>query len=321
MQGRLSRVAWPILVAGVPMCEERVVWRTGLLLATREDLSEAEADAAGRVLGLDGQLRVLQVVEGSPAEVAGFQPGDAVLSFNGEPLKRRELSGREFAETLEAAVAEGRPAEFELRRAGQSLQRTVLPTLQCDYPAMLLDQPVVNAYADGDAIYVTPGMMRFAAADDELGLIVGHELAHNVMGHIQAKRLNAGIGLLFDLLAAAGGINTYGAFSDIGAQAYSQDFEAEADYVGLYLTARSGMDITGAPQFWRKMATLSPEGIERNYGSTHPSHPERFLHLEQIVAEIGHKRARSLSLVPEAKPDNPAPVEQTKARPVMGYDR
>ena len=56
----------------------------------------------------------------------------------------------------------------------------------------------------------------------------------------------AGVGLVFDILAAVAGVNTGGDFMRIGAEAgagaFSQDFEAEADYVGVYLMARGGYD-------------------------------------------------------------------------------
>ena len=112
----------------------------------------------------------------------------------------------------------------------------------------------INAFADGEAVYMMAGMMRFAENDQELALILGHELAHNVEAHISAKKVNATIGLVFDLLAAGAGVNTRGAFSQAGANSYSQDFESEADYVGLYYLARAGIEVDGAAYFWRRMA-------------------------------------------------------------------
>lgn len=321
LQSRLSRVAWPILRAGTPLCEQRVRWMSGAVFVTRGDLPAEEAEAAARLLGIGERLGVLVVVDGSPAARAGLEPGDELVSFNGTDLAGGNPSGRRFAESLEKALEGGQPASFGLRRNGAPLTVTVAPEQLCDYPAVVVDGAEVNAYADGEAIYFTRGMTRFAARDEELALIVGHELAHNVMGHIDAKRLNAGIGLLFDLLAAAGGVNTQGAFSNLGAMAYSKDFEEEADYVGLYLTALAGVDVTDAADFWRKMATLSPEGIESAYGSTHPSHPERFLHIEQSVAEVNTKRAAGLSLVPEARPDDPAAREEPAAASRVGFGR
>lgn len=44
----------------------------------------------------------------------------------------------------------------------------------------------LNAFADGDPIYVTTTMMRFAE-DDELHVVLARELAHNAMGHSGAE--------------------------------------------------------------------------------------------------------------------------------------
>ena len=44
----------------------------------------------------------------------------------------------------------------------------------------------------------------------------------------------------------------------IGAVAFSQEFELEADYIGLYIMARAGYSTDHAANFWRKMAARSP---------------------------------------------------------------
>ena len=92
------------------------------------------------------------------------------------------------------------------------------------------------------------------------------------------------------ILAAVAGVNTGGDFMRIGAEAgagaFSQDFEAEADYVGVYLMARGGYDIGLAPNFWRRMAVIHPASIKTNHSSTHPSAPERFVALESAVGRF-----------------------------------
>jgi predicted Zn-dependent protease len=37
-------------------------------------------------------------------------------------------------------------------------------------------------------------MLRFTGKDDELAVVVAHEIAHNAMGHIDAKKKNATLG-------------------------------------------------------------------------------------------------------------------------------
>ncbi|MEE8623145.1 MAG: M48 family metallopeptidase, partial [Alphaproteobacteria bacterium] len=130
------------------------------------------------------------------------------------------------------------------------------------------------------------GMVRFAEKDSELATVIGHEMAHNAMGHMDAKIGNFLFGTLFDILAA---------------QAHSQSFEAEADYVGLYMTVLAGYEIENAPNFWRRMGVLHPGSIRANFSATHPSAPERFVALEQSVKEIRAKQAQGLPLVPDMK--------------------
>jgi predicted Zn-dependent protease len=83
-------------------------------------------------------------------------------------------------------------------------------------------------------------MMRFAN-DAELVGVLGHEIAHNAMGHIEARKKNALLGgllgAILDVAAATQGVNTQGQntanFMAAAARAFSQDFEREADYVGM----------------------------------------------------------------------------------------
>ena len=167
----------------------------------------------------------------------------------------------------------------------------------------------INAYADGEQVVITTGMMRFAT-DAELAVVVGHEIAHNAMGHISAMKSNslwgAIAGALADGLSAAGGVQTGGAYAQLGADAgasrFSQDFEREADYVGLYILARAGVEIDQAPEFWRHMAIANPGSI--GLATSHPTSAERFVRLEQAVIEIEEKRQDGRPLLPEMKPAN-----------------
>ncbi len=94
------------------------------------------------------------------------------------------------------------------------------------------------------------------------------------------------------------GVNTQGVFSEVGARAYSQDFEAEADYVGLYIAELAGYNIDEAPYFWRKMGVKHPASINQNHAASHPSTPERFVAIEDTIKEINQKKIAGLQLMP-----------------------
>ena len=154
--------------------------------------------------------------------------------------------------------------------------------------------------------------MDFFKTDEEIALVVSHELAHNSMSHTDAKKRNALLGGFFgalvDIAAAAGGINTNGEFTKMsmnaGAGVYSVEFEQEADYVGLYFMATAGYKIDDAPLFWRRMATNNSQAI--SIKSSHPTTPDRFVALEGTVKEINLKISNRQPLKPEMKSSSEA---------------
>lgn len=166
------------------------------------------------------------------------------------------------------------------------------------YKFKIADENVLNAWADGRTVNITPMMMDFLETDQELALILSHELSHNIMGHIGKKQQNSIIGTILDLAAATQGVNTYGTFGTIGAVSYSQGFENEADYVAMYIMANAGYDISNAHTVWRKMSVENPGSIEKSFFSSHPSNPERFLRMKKTIDEIKAKQQAKQPLMP-----------------------
>jgi Zn-dependent protease with chaperone function len=169
---------------------------------------------------------------------------------------------------------------------------------------------VINAYADGEHIYVTPSMMRFLKSDDEIALILSHEYAHNVMAHVDSKRTNAVAGAVFGLLADAlvvsQGYQSNGEFMNagatIGAGSYSVEFEQEADYVGLYIMSQSGYNVKNALNFWRRFSVKEPDMVD--ISNTHPTNPERFIAMQKTIDEIAYKHKHRAPLIPDYKPES-----------------
>ena len=178
----------------------------------------------------------------------------------------------------------------------------VRPARVCDYDVLLAESDALNAFADGEAVYLTTGMLRFAAADVELQAVIAHELAHNTEGHVDRTIRNALLGGLLgaivDIAAASQGIYADATLSGLeaGAEAFSQEFEREADYVGIYYLERAGIDASEAATFWRRMAAENVDSIV--YGATHPTSPERFVNMNAAVAEVRVKREAGEPLLP-----------------------
>ena len=299
-QQRLYDISSRILEGGAPLCEKRTHSPYGISIENIFNYGEAFQAAARKEFGVDEHVRVALLASGGAAQKAGIQSGDRLLAINGQDVLSGKNAVKKTGEILQKHAASDGADHFQVLRGTQPL-RVELPQLpvQCNFPVVLTTDDAINAFADGRRVIITSGMMRFAVEQQELALVVSHELAHNLMGHIDAKRMNSLGGLILDVLFAGFGINTNTAFSQLTANAHSVGFEAEADYVGLYLMARAGMELEGAENFWRRMAVENPGSI--GHAQTHPTTPERYLAIDQAVQEIRAKAAQGLPLQPELK--------------------
>jgi Zn-dependent protease with chaperone function len=297
--GRVHDIAYALFQRNAGLCKDDTAHSIGVTVANKFSMGPDYEGTLGRVYGFGETANLSSVAEGSPASTAGLAVGAALVSINGWSVP----TGKEAPQKVRAKLAEFTEDDPNLRLVvdtkGGRRQVDVTARRVCDYKFGVMQQDDVNAFADGESIAVTSGMIRFADSDRELATVLGHEMAHNLMGHHDKKTGNWALGLLVDILFAGAGVNTQGTFSKLAARMYSKEFEAEADYVGLYLMARAGFAIEETPNFWRRMAIAHPGSVKRGLAASHPPTPERFLALEKTVEEINAKRAGSEALLPE----------------------
>ena len=261
----LLNAGWPVLTANAALCPETRA-AIGVKTHSLKSYSKRLRSAAGRVLGADEHPRIFHIADGSPAALAGFKRGDIILNDENEPAK---LS----SDAWDKLLADN---EITVRRGSEEMTLNVAPTISCDYNLRLSGRSLINAFADGRNITVTAGMMDFVQSDSELALIVGHELAHNTMGHIRK--------VLGNYIVSFGGTR------------YTRPFESEADYVGLYYLVRAGYSPEGVESFWQRLATKAPRGINR--AKTHPTFPDRYLRIKAARDEILSKQKAATPLLP-----------------------
>lgn len=106
-----------------------------ILRATRYERRTVQVRVPGSIEGLSdlglgvGAAFVREVVPGGAAERAGIQPGDRILSADGEPVHHFWR----FATYLQ--TAEGKPVKVRLRRSGEDLETTLVPLpVSCEHP-------------------------------------------------------------------------------------------------------------------------------------------------------------------------------------------
>jgi len=310
-ENRLHRISYPIHRNNVTFCEKKS-HHIGLRLAYTSDALKDFKKAFIRFHNLREHSKVIDIQPGSPSEQAGLQLSDEIAAINEKPAPKESKTEEWLKENFFEPVIKGETLALTVLRKGKHVNLTIKPEKICDYGVKLVSDERVNAFADGANIHITSGMMRFTNNDNELALIVGHELGHNTMNHVAKSQGNALAGaLIVGLIGAVAGVDLTQAGAQMGAAAFSQDFEAEADYVGVYYAARAGFDVSEVAKVWRRMAASNPASIHLT-GTSHPSSAKRFLAIEKTWDEIREKMVAGLSLRPELEDPKAASTDQPK---------
>jgi len=265
MSKRLDRVSALLLGANGDLCPKTRA-DLGLVTHSQKSYPKHLRPAALRRLEAGETHTVLFVRNGGPADRAGIRTGDILLDNEGRPVSATDDNHRETS-------------NLRIRRFGLDTEFEIDTKSTCAYAARLKISGAINAYANGRSITVTTAMMEFAKTDEELALIIGHELAHNTMGHVPKAIWNTVISGF--------------------ATRTTRPFESEADYVGLYYMARAGYDLTGVEDFWRRLGVKHPKSIVR--AKTHPVTPRRLLSIRLARREIEAKRKAGQMLLPNYK--------------------
>jgi hypothetical protein len=176
---KIEQVSFRLMTAAADFCPAHQAAAYGFTVANRYSFGR-EMEQAASSLGLDASARVLTVVKGSPAELAGLKKGDVITRINGESIK----PGAASADTVSVEMANAGLAGLNLNIGGAHPRQVQADAVAaCDYKTEVVNSDKVNAYADGERIRVTKGMMWFVEDDTDLAMVMAHELAHNIMGH------------------------------------------------------------------------------------------------------------------------------------------
>lgn len=158
----------------------------------------------------------------------------------------------------------------------------------------LIGSKEINAFCmpGGKIAFYTGIIDQLQLTDDEIAMIMGHEMAHALREHSReqlAKNQATSIGI--SLGAQLLGLGDLGnAAARLGGQLLSLKFsrgdESEADLVGLELAARAGYNPQASVSLWRKMGQATGDRGGLEFLSTHPAGPERIRELERNIPRV-----------------------------------
>ena len=159
----------------------------------------------------------------------------------------------------------------------------------------LIGSNQINAFCmpGGKIAFYTGILGQLKLTDDEVAMVMGHEIAHALREHARERMGKA---------AATNGLATIGStvasvffgvnpnLTDFVAKQganllnlkFSRDDETEADLVGMEIAARAGYDPRSGVTLWQKMSAAS-KGAPPQWLSTHPSGNTR---IEEIQANL-----------------------------------
>lgn len=258
----------------------------------------------------DNTIFVRYVIPGSAAEKAGLKEHDEIISIFGISTPGGTGVAAKFKKILDENLTNNlleMPVEIEVSRRGKIIKLTVIPDSICPYE-LVIDKSShqINAFSDGEKVYLTEEIIDYLPQDNDLAAVLSHELAHNTLGHIDSQQFNAALGMMagavIDIMAETDGSASV-AGMEIGSNAYSKDFENEADYVSAYYMARAGFDYKEMRNLEKKLAARNMASIYVD-GISHPKPQERFALLTETASEIDMKKNFKEELLPDFRSRN-----------------
>ena len=153
----------------------------------------------------------------------------------------------------------------------------------------------LNAFCmpGGKIMFYTGLVRKLSLTDDEIAVVMGHEIAHALREHSReqvslAAAAQTAIGIGTQLLGLGGGASqvTGAAYQALVATRFSRSHETEADRIGLELMARAGYNPQAGVSLWEKMANAGSGGGAPDFLRTHPSDSSRVQQIQALLPTV-----------------------------------
>ncbi len=150
----------------------------------------------------------------------------------------------------------------------------------------LISSKEANAFCmpGGKIAFYTGLVDGLKLTDDEVAVVMGHEIAHALREHARARIAKSQLTQMgANLLGHFIGDGQYTSLFQLGGNLltlkFSRNDETEADVVGLELAARAAYDPRAGISLWQKMEAAN-DGAPPQWLSTHPAGDNRIKEIE-----------------------------------------
>ncbi len=216
------------------------------------------------------------------------------------------------ARQKEALVPESDPQVKRLRaiasRIVPNAQRWNPSAANWQWEVNLLNSDQVNAFCmpGGRIAFYTGILTKLNLTDDEVAMVMGHEIAHALREHARKRAVQSTAVSLASKLGGAVLSSYLGIdprITDAGANVagqltvmkFSRGDETESDLVGIDLAARAGFDPRAGIALWQKMSAVNAQQ-PMEFLSTHPSGNSRIQDMQKQMPLVLPVYARQRGL-------------------------
>ena len=250
-----------------------------------------------------GLLHVLAIGAGPVAWAEGVDAGKPSVMRKLVPAQQVETQAvQQYGQLLKEAASKQAlaPGDHPQLLRLRSIARKLIPHAERFNPRArewrwevnLIGSKQINAFCmPGGKIAFFSGILdQLRLTDDEVAMIMGHEIAHALWEHARermAKTMatNIGASLLGELVGGGKYSSLFHMGGDLLTLKFSRGDETEADIVGLELAARAGYDPRAGISLWQKMAAAS-KGRPLEFLSTHPSDQTRIDDIQHQLPKV-----------------------------------
>jgi predicted Zn-dependent protease len=265
----------------------------------------------GALIG-GGALAALGMVAPAAAQEAECRRSQFTKVVSAEQIE--QAAGQQYRQMLQQAASQralGPTNNAQVQRLRYIAQRIIPFTTGCNpraaqwrWEVNLVGSQELNAFCmpGGKIVFYYGILTKLKLDDDEVAMIMGHEIAHALLEHARERmgKTMATRGAI-ELGAALFGLGQVGrSMADMGGQLltlrFSRDDESEADALGLVLAAKAGYRPEAGVTLWQKMMSAN-HGAPPQWLSTHPSGDTRIRDIEARLPRVDPLYAAA------AKPD------------------
>ena len=229
---------------------------------------------------------------GKPSAVRGLVPA-------GQLEKRAEVEYEQLKREAAGQRALGPDEHPQVQRL-RAIANRILPftarwnprAAQWRWEVNLIGSRQINAFCmPGGKIAFYVGILdTLKLTDDEVAMVMGHEIAHALREHARERVAKSqltqlGASLLGQYIGGGKYADAFAVGGNLLTLKFSRDDETEADVVGLDLAARAGFDPRAGITLWQKMSAAN-RGAPPQWLSTHPSGGNRIQEIEKHLPEV-----------------------------------